>query len=389
MREKQARKGPSAAPLQHRLREMLRAQAEALQDNAIRSGGQVSSEQLESLQRLVALVEIGDRAQPKPSRDRLSLIVAVAATLLILSILLFERRDSTEIELEAEVDQLSFVVPAQELFSESLNVSALGASGLSRIQLPRAYNQEARTLTSPQSSALDVVLAATTDSKAQGEMNLPDLVLPGKTHLWLQKTTLPRQYRLTLEGTALDLRANVSGTVQVSLAGGTSQQLTFVSPKPVIFESGQRSVNLDLTLSSLPHTISAMPMRIEDFSLLRVEDRQGPGGAPVRLVSTILSGSIFFDELNGEELKLRPREAIHLEHAEGEISFLQLKDDRMAVQFHGRVRGMRTGSIETGRSLMPTWLEWLKARRGLYLFWGACIYVLGLIAGFLRWLKGV
>jgi hypothetical protein len=36
---------------------------------------------------------------------------------------------------------------------------------------------------------------------------------------------------------------------------------------------------------------------------------------------------------------------------------------------------------------MPTWLDWLKARRGLYLLWGTAIYVFGLIAGVLRWLK--
>lgn len=371
----------------HRLRETLRAQAEALQNEAI-SSGQISPEKLESLQRLAALVKIGEEAQPKPSRNRLPLIVAGIVTLLIVSSLLFGRRSSTEIDLQGEVDELSFVVPTKELFSESLTVTALGVSGLTRVQVPRAQNQESRTLISSQSSGLDIMLATNVDSKTTGEMDLPELVLPAKTRLWLQNATLPRQYRLTLQGSGLDLRADVSGTVQVSIAGGSSESLNFVSPKPVIFESGERSVNLDLTLGSLPHTISAMPMNVEDFSLLRVEDRKGPGNAPVRDVSTILSGSIYFDELDRGELKLRPRETIHLAHAEGEISFLQLKDDRMAVRFHGRVRGIETGSAASGRNLMPTWLEWLRARRGLYLFWGTCIYLFGLVAGFLRWLKG-
>jgi hypothetical protein len=34
---------------------------------------------------------------------------------------------------------------------------------------------------------------------------------------------------------------------------------------------------------------------------------------------------------------------------------------------------------------MPTYLEWLKARHGLSLFWGTSLYLFGLAAAALRW----
>jgi hypothetical protein len=386
--EKAARKSPPDGREQDRLREMLRAHTEAVQTQAIQSKGEVSAEQLESLQRLSRLVEISDATRPKASRDRLSLIIIFAVTFLILSILLFGHRDSAEIELNAEVDQLSFVIPKQQLFSDSVAVSALGASGLKQIQLPRARGEDAQTLAAPQSAGLDIMLAAIKDDPAPGEITFPDLVVPVRTRVWLQKTMLPLRYRLTLEGTGLNLQANVNGAVQVSVAGSAPRRLTFLSPKPIVFQAETMPVNFDLTLTSLPHTISAMPIAVEDLSLLRIEDRNGPGSEPVRVTSTILAGTIFFDELNGEELKLRPRQMIRLGQSEGEVQFLQIKDDRIAVQFHGRVHGLQTGSEATAKTLMPTWLEWLKARRALYLFWGTGIYFFGLIAGFLRWWKG-
>jgi hypothetical protein len=386
--ERPARRIPPDGREQDRLRGILRARTEALQTQAIDSKGEVSAEQLESLQRLSRLVEISDAARPKASRDRLSLIIIFLITFLVLSILLFGHRDSVEIELNAEVDQLSFVMPTQQLLSESLAVSTLGASGLKLIQLPRASGQDARTLAAQQSSGLDIMLDVIKDDLAPGEITFPDLVLPPRTHVWLEKTALPLQYRLTLDGNGLNLQANVTGTVQVSVAGSAPQRLIFLSPKPIVFEAEPVPVNFDLTMTSLPHTISAMPIAVEDLSLLRIEDRKGPGSEPVRLTSTILAGSIYFDELNGEELKLRPRQMIRLGQSEGNIQFLQMKNDRMAIQFHGRVHGMQTGSETTAKTLMPTWLEWLKARRALYLFWGTGIYLFGLVAGFLRWWKG-
>ncbi len=387
MNEKQEKGDHVVEPERNQLREVLRAHAKALHDETVHSGGAVPAERLEALRRLSSLVEIHEAAQPAPPRRRWPLIVAFACTLFIASILLFARREGTEIELDLQVDQMGFVLPVRQMLSEQLNLSTLGVSGLSRVQLPRARGSEATTLVSGHDFESGMALTVAAEQQEKGEISLPDLILPAQTRVSLGKTEPPGQYRLTLEGTGLDLRADVNGPVRVSLAGGSAHPFSFLSPKPVTFEPQSQQVNLDLTLLALPRKISPMPLAIQDLSLLRVEDRRGLEGLPVRRLSTILSGMIYFEELNGQELKLRSGEAIRFEASEGEIEMLELRDDHIVLQFHGRVRGLTTGSSGIGRSLMPTWLEWLKARRGLYLLWGTAIYLFGLIAGVLRWLK--
>ena len=387
MNEKQEKSDRLVEPERNQLRELLRAQAQALHDETVRTGGAVPAERLEALRRLSSLLEIQQAAQPAPPRRRWLLIVCFVCTLFVASILLFARRASTEIELDLQVDQMGFVLPVRQMLSEQLNLSALGVSGLSRVQLPRARGSQAATLISGHDFESGMALTVAAEQQEKGEISLPDLILPAQTRVSLGKTEPPGQYRLTLEGTGLDLRANVNGPVRVSLAGGSAHPFSFLSPKPVIFEPQSQQANLDLTLLALPRKISPMPLAIQDLSLLRVEDRRGVEGLPVRRLSTILSGTIYFEELNGQELKLRPGEAIRFEGSEGQIEMLELNNDHIAFQFHGRVRGLTTGSSGLGRSLMPTWLEWLKARRGLYLLWGTAIYLFGLIAGVLRWLK--
>lgn len=369
MSERKEESDRVVASERNQLRELLHAQAKALHDEAIRSGGPVPAEQLEALRRLSSLVEICDAAQPAPSRSRWPIIAVFASTLLIASILLFARRGSTEIELDLRVDQMGFVLPDRQVLSERLRLSALGVSGLSGIQLPRARGSQAMTLVSGHHFESGIALAVAAEHQLRGEVSLPELILPAQTRVLLKKTEPPGQYRLTLQGTGLDLRADVNGPVQVNLTGGSEHRLSFLSPKPVTFEPQSQQVNLDLTFLALPQKISPMPLAIQDLSLLRIEDRRGPEGLPVRRVSTILSGTIYLEELNGQELKLRSGEAIRLEGSQGEIEFLELKDDHIVLQFRGRVRGMTTGSSEIGRNLMPTWLEWLRARRGLYLLW--------------------
>ncbi len=375
------------APERNQLRDLLLAQAKALHDEAIRSGGSVPPEQLEALRRLSSLAEIYDASQPASPRKHWPLIAAFAFTLTIASVLLFVRRESTEIELELRVDQLGFVLPDRQILSEQLGLSALGVVGLREIQLPRGRGSEAMTLAYGREFESGVELAATTENQIRGEVSMPELILPAQTRVLLTKADSPGQYRWSLEGKDLDLSADVNGPVKIELSGGGDRQLSFLSPKAVVFKPQGQQLNLDLTFLSLPQRISPMPRGIQDLSLLRIEDRRGPEGLPVLHVSTILSGSIYFEELNGQELKLRPGEAIRFEDSKGEIESLELKDDCIVFQFRGRVRGMRTGSSESGRSLMPTWLEWLKARRGLYLLWGTAIYLFGLVAGVLRWLK--
>jgi len=376
----------NAATERDQLRNLLQSNAKDLQNEALRSCGAVPAEKLEALRRLSDLVGICDRAQLAPPRRRWPLIAVFGGTLLIVSILLFTGPRSTEIEMNLRLDRISFVLPVREVLSEQLSLASLGVTGVSQVELPRAERSEARTLVSGHDFDSNFALTAAGERPLLGEVALPDLILPAQTKVSFEKSESPKQFRLKLPANGLNLNADVNGLVRVSSIAGGESQLTFLSPKSVIFKAQSGEVNLDLTFRALPQKLSSMPLTIQDLNLLRIEDRRGIEGLPVRRVSTILSGTIFFEELNGKKLTLRPGEMIELENSQGEIVSLEFKDD-IAVQFRGRVRGIVSGPADFHHSLMPTWLEWLKARQGLSLFWGSAIYLFGLVVGLLRWLR--
>jgi hypothetical protein len=126
-------------------------------------------------------------------------------------------------------------------------------------------------------------------------------------------------------------------------------------------------------------------LSVSNLSLFHIDEFLDTDRTVIRRASTILSGTLYFAALNDQERKLRPGEMLHFVQSQGEFRTLRLQDDYIDLKFHGRVRGMGVGSGENRQSLMPTWLEWLRARHGLSLLWGTTLYLLGLIAAVLRW----
>ena len=135
-------------------------------------------------------------------------------------------------------------------------------------------------------------------------------------------------------------------------------------------QSGENEVDLDLTLLDPNKDHFASQLSARDPSFLDVEDFRDPNSNLPRHVSTVLSGTLNFESLNGLERKIRPGEMIQLETSQLEIRTLRLREDHIELKFHGRVRGLNVGSNDGRRSLMPTWLEWLQARHSLSLTLG-------------------
>jgi hypothetical protein len=86
--------------------------------------------------------------------------------------------------------------------------------------------------------------------------------------------------------------------------------------------------------------------------------------------------------------QIRTGEILTFGESDGEIRTAQLRPDRLSISFDGTVRGMSTGDEHERRSLMPTWLDWLKAQHGLSLLWGSSLSAAGIAMAVLRWFKG-
>jgi hypothetical protein len=164
-----------------------------------------------------------------------------------------------------------------------------------------------------------------------------------------------------------------------------AQQLNFFTPTAILLKAGADEVDIDIELPDGFEGGFAPSLSIRDLNLFRIDEYTTSHQTLVRRLSTVMSGTLYFESLNGREHRLRPAEMLHFEDAYGEIRTLRSHDDHFTLKFHGYVRGMRSGSSESGRSLMPTYLEWLKARHGLSLFWGTTLYLFGMIVGVLRW----
>jgi len=363
------------------LRDLLRQQAETACDEAAHPDGKVSPERVDELKRLANLIEIYDATHSQSSRKRWPIIVALGITLLIVSVLIFARVAETEIELDLSLSEVGFDLPRRQVLADTMGLSALGASGLRDVQLPEdsAIGEQ-----SPRSSDR-VRLSVASAGKRQGSINLATLMLPSETRVWLRHTGLPNQYRLSLKGANLELRADVNGPLEVGLPDRGAERFDFVTPQPVRLLPDMDEVDLDLTLLDPGKSALSTQVSATNLSLFQIDTYHNNEFTVVRRVSSILSGALIFESLNQRELKLRPGEMIHFEQVQGEIRTLRLQDNNIDLKFHGRVRGLSSGSEENRRSLMPTWLEWLRARHSLSLFWGAAIYLFGLIVGVLRW----
>jgi hypothetical protein len=309
----------------------------------------------------------------------------LGVTLVIASILFFARVSETEIDLDLLVSEMSFELPEQQVLTDDMSLSALGVSGLQEVQLPRTRTQNSQTFSESNGHGSAIRLSTEVDGQHEGAVTLGALMLPAGARIWLKATDIPEQYRLSIKSRELTLHADVNGPVGIGLPGTPPQRLNFLSPKAVLVRFGPNDVDLDIRFRSGSKGAFARQLLVEDLSLFHIEEHSNTEQTIVRSAPTVLTGKLYFESLGGSERLLRPGERIRFESSHGEVRTLELRSDRIAFGFHGQVRGMTTGPFQSPRSLMPTYLEWLRARHGLSLLWGTSLYLFGLIVSTLRW----
>jgi hypothetical protein len=351
---------------------LLQRELDVFAAETAQSEDPVSPDRVEALNGLAKLIETRDSLSPKTRNWWVAFVFL--GTLIAASVLLFVRVRETEIELDVAVTELSFSLARAQAPSGAMNLSALGVSGLQDIELP---------LSSGQASA--VSLTPATSKRRSGTVTLSPLFLPADSRLTLRRSDVANQYQLWTTGINLRLQATAEGSVSIGMSNAPARTLDFAIPKTVLLRGGPKEVSIDLTFDSLPKSPLAPLLQVRDISLSRIDQFVDSNQSLVRRLSTITSGTLSFESLNGQELRLRPGEDLQFKQSQGEIRSLELGVGQIGLKFHGRVQGMAEGVGEGHRSIMPTYLEWLKARHGLSLLWAASLYLFGLVAGALRW----
>jgi hypothetical protein len=369
---------------QNRLRNYLSRQIKELTDEAIQSNGEVSEAKLAALERLERLLKITTSTKPAAAVVRWPLIFLLGITLLIVTILLFARVPTTEIELDLLLSEVSFRMSQQQVLSNEIELKSLAASGLQEIQIPRTKTQESRLLQNRDERGA-IRLSTRLDSQNVGTITLGTLIVPAQTNISLSPASIPQQYQLSFKSAGLSFPVSVGGPIEIGLPSAPAEVLAFPSPKLLTLQSGEDPVDLSLTFLKEAKKTFSRHLVIDSLALFGLDHYQDLHQTILRHVSTISSGMLYFQSLGGKEHRLRAAEAISFKITKGVIRSLELKGDQIAFSFHGRVSGMKTGGEENRISLMPTYLEWLKARHGLSLLWGTTFYFFGLIISIVRW----
>jgi hypothetical protein len=362
------------------LRNKLSRQLQMVTDALLHGKGEVSDDQMVILERLARVTKLSETA--KLPRKRWPVLTLLVFILLTLSVLLFCRISQTEIEMDIEASEVGFVLSNQQVIIDVTEVSFLGVSGLKTIRLPRARRRVARDLSDAENA---IRLSPGFDEKNHGTVTLAAMTLPADTRVRVSATESLQQHRLSLKGENIVFRATVSGSLRVGLSSSPVEQHYYETPKSILLYAGSNDVDLDLA----PFGASALNLQpqlsITELTFSRIDEYLDVERTVIRRISTILSGSVYFNELNDQKRLIRPGEMIRFNKFQGKIRSLQMHDGKISLKFHGSVRGMRTGSEDSGRSLMPTYLDWLHARHSLALLWGTTLYFFGIVLGILRW----
>jgi hypothetical protein len=295
--------------------------------------------------------------------------IVFAATLALASVLLFVRVPSTSIELNGTFTGLGFVSAQVQPLNRPMRVVALGVAGATDVQLPEEAASGGAT------AAFRVAVADSAPASNAGSIVLDRITIPVGTRVWLSRTELPRQYRLSLRPAAsarITVHADVAGAVGFASVGAPRSAAALGAPRGVDFTSGAGPLDLELSLAPGATAPRWEQLVVREVRVHRVDDDQDAARPLARPVSTILGGSLFFD-------------ALRFGGAEGVFLTVDLRDDAIAAIFQGDVREMRTGSGEHPRTLMPSLLEWLRKRQSLSLLWGSALWLSGVALTLRRW----
>lgn len=362
------------------LRGLLDRQIQSVSKTLHQANENVSDDQIKSIESLMKLIIMHDTI--KPSRKRWPAAALFGFVLLTLSVLLFCRVSQTEIELDLQVSGVSFALPKQQVMTDVTVLSALGVSGLKSIHIPRARGRPAQIIDDAPNA---IRLSPDRVNDQYGTITLAALTLKEGTRVWASSSEISQQQRLSLRGDELAFRATVNGPVRMEAANGPVAQRYFDSPKSLWFYADAYGVDLDLTPPAVSDISLSPQLSVSHLSFLQVDEYMDIDRTVVRSLSTILSGTLFISALNDRKRLLRDGQILQFKESHGVIRTLKMQSGKIILKFNGKVRGMRTGTGDSQWSLMPTYLDWLRARHGLSLLWGATLYFAGIILGGLRW----
>jgi hypothetical protein len=363
------------------LRDLLRKKLDEASEAAVK--GDAPQATIDELERLARLIEIRERTTPAPPSPRWRVAAVVAATVLLVSLLLFFRVSETEVELDVTVSEVGFVLSRPQAVTDITNMKSVRVSGSRNLELPEPARSEL-SKTGGSDPGPYVQVATSTRTDRVGTVTMAPLALPAGAEITVYSTTSPRNRRIELEDASAPVRITVHGPVRLDLAT-EARDVDFTTPKSIVLDTDENGAVIEWVAAEDSSSAIAPQIEVERLTLSQVDRFQTSSGTTTETISTVLSGTMYLESLNGAPYKLRSRELVQFADIRGVIRTLTIKDDQVTVNFRGRTRGIKSGWGNSPSDLMPSYLAWLQAQHGLSLLWATTIYVFGIVATMLRW----
>jgi hypothetical protein len=353
-----ARSTPGELPT---LEAALAQRTESLARRVRRRNGRVAPSEVAELQALATLVAMDRRRRGDPWRSRLPPLLMGVISLLLLSLLLFQRTTRTPVELDMGVTALQFVSTTEQAITRTLPLFALRGAGLQH----------------DEGGVAAPVLAWNADDGACGAtLTLEPLVLPAGSRVGLRSA--PGATRVHLSLLAPGARLHVSQTGCTS--GQSARQV-----RERVLSLGDEEVDLEIQVPEGSRIAFAPAIGASAIAFDEVEQLAGDDRTHVRLVSTVREGRVRLPALGGKEWPLRRGERLDLTRTRGDLRELEAGAGMLTLRYSGEVSGLARGDAPHAQNLMPTWLEWLRANQSLSLLWGSLFYLVGLSMAVWRW----
>lgn len=364
-----------------RWRRLVVAKLAAVRAKTEQTGGRNSPGSIADSRGLAARLDVPEEHQPGARRKRWPVALALALTLAAASILLFLRVPRTEIELEASVSELAFRLSAEQALTQTAQLRFLGIAGIEGIDLPTGFDAIPGQDSMP-AHAL-AIHASASDTQCQGSITLDRMILPRDARIWLRQPNSAHGVQMSSKAAGAVIHVTVDGCVRVGSASGAPWPAN--GARTLAVRLGTDEVDLDLEVAPGARVAFEPFVRANDVTFTRVDRVARDNVTLVRYVSTIKSGTLYYQSLDGEERKLRFAEPIRFARSDGELRSIEVDQVQIAIRFHGDVSAMASGTEKHARSLMPTYLEWLKANHSLSLLWATALYAFGVVMSLLKW----
>jgi hypothetical protein len=350
-----------------RARERLVSQATA--------SGSVSKDDLDAVDRLEKLAA-GNRSWHQWWIPATAFLIPLC----VVTFLIRSEQRETQIELDTTVTAFAAtLLNKQPLFEGSL-LSAMTATSLEGVDNLSAGDGDC---------SVDLKLSA--KPRPEDAINVQLLEVPAGRRLRVERS------ERSIDVTFVDPVATADETQTTVSVRGSATIIEVCGGTRTVHEgipADMSSINLrfgprtSLSLTPLDGHPLRFVRQVAVEKLALVDEDRYLGSAPsVRQRSSVLSGTLYMNALDGKPVTLRPSEALSFTRFTGTLRSITPAADCLRLQLFATVQGMKTGDDPNEKSLMPTYLQWIAARNELWLWWGSALSGFAFLMSVLRWLK--